>query len=148
MSWRLFFLFLCGLGCLVGVSYGEDVNLDVTTITGFNVPEYDRDGRLKSQVFGDMAEVMPDNTVRITNLRIEGYKEGVVFMELTSPLCVYDQNTKIATSESAVRIEQEKVVVTGTGFDWDSTREKMLIKSNVQVILRNVKDDIDQRVGR
>ena len=112
---------------------------DLPTLTGFSVPEYDENGNMTSQLFGDYAEFLPDGIVRITNLKIEFYDDGEVHMRVTAPECVYDQNTKQAESDSSVRIARDNMVVTGVGFIWVAGKEYLEIRSDAKVVLKNVR---------
>lgn len=112
---------------------------DVPTLTGFNVPEYDKNGNMTSRLFGDYAEFLPDGIVRITNLKIEFYADGKVHMRVTAPECVYNQGTKQAESDSSVRIARDNMVVTGVGFKWAAGREYLEIHSEAKVVLKNVR---------
>ncbi len=113
------------------------------TLQGFQVPEYDEQGNLKSQLFGDYAEILPDGSVQITNLRIEAYEKGQKAMEVTAPACLYNERTKQATSDTDIKIERDNMIVTGTGFAWDSAQNRIEIQNNVKVVLKNVQTKLN-----
>ena len=116
---------------------------DVQTLSGFRVPEYDEEGNMKSQLFGDLAQFLPNGIVRISNLKIEFYKGEDVDMRVTSPECDYGEKTKEAESESSVRIARGNMVVTGKGFTWKSNKERLVIRSDAKVVLKDVRKNID-----
>ncbi|NCD34440.1 MAG: hypothetical protein EOL87_13635 [Spartobacteria bacterium] len=125
------------------VSTGAVSAQDVTTVLDFNVPEYDGNGNLKSELLGDSADIYPDGRVVIKNIKIDSYKAGQVALRITSPLCEYSEDSKSAWSDAPVRISADKMVVTGTGFSWDSGSERMKILSDVKVVLKNAKKQVN-----
>lgn len=121
---------------LAGVAQGEDLQ----TLTGFSVPEYDKQGNMTSQLFGDFAEFLPGGMVKISNLKIEFYDGDEVNMRITAPKCNYHQKKKEAESDSSVRISRDSMIVTGVGFKWESGRERLQIRSQARVVLKNVRE--------
>ena len=137
MKWGGFaavFLLLC-----CGVGYAQN---DVTTLTDFSVPEYDNAGNLASELRGDYADILPDGRVRVRNLRIDSYKDNEIDMSITSPECEYREAEKTATSDADVRIARDNMVVTGSGFTWNSGEDRLVIKSKVKVVLKNIRDQV------
>lgn len=121
---------------------------EAQVVTGFRVPSYDNEGNLVSQLYGDSARVLPDGAVEIAELRMELYGKStestnrVIDMRVTSPRCFYDRNTGIATSDAPVRIARDNMVVTGTGFRWAGSAERLEIYSQAKVVLKDVKRTI------
>jgi hypothetical protein len=109
----------------------------VQTVTGFRVPEYDDQNRLKSQLFGDFASVLPDGIIEITQLKIDFYDEGEVVMTVTAPRCRYDQKKGNAQSDSDLRITRKNMVVTGKGFSWSGRSERFEIYREAKVVLQD-----------
>lgn len=128
------FVLLC-----TGMLYAQN---DVTTLTDFSVPEYDADGNMASELLGDYADILPDGLVRIRNLRIDSYKDNQVDMSITSPECEYREKEKMASSDADVRIARENMVVTGSGFSWSAGEDRLIIKSKVKVVLKNVRNQV------
>ncbi len=119
---------------------------EAQTVTGFRVPSYDREGRMTSQVFGDSARILADGAVDIVELRMEFYAaEGQtatnrpVDMRITSPRCVYNRTTGVATSDAPVRIARDNMIVTGEGFQWIGASERLEIYRNAKVVLKDIK---------
>ncbi len=114
-------------------------------ISAFRVPEYDAQGVMTSQLFGDRAEVGEDNVVNITGLRIEFYKGSNTMMKVSSPYCFYNQKTREAHSDAPVAADMDKLHVRGEGFSLkpgDST-VRILNSSEVTIedMMQKVKAD-------
>lgn len=106
------------------------------TVTGFRVPRYDEDGRLEAILHGDRATAVSEHVVDITNLRIETLSDNEIDMRAMAPLCRFNQQTGVATSESDIRITRNNVVITGQGFRWDAATAKFEIHRNARVVIR------------
>lgn len=119
------------------------------TVSGFRVPSIDKDGNLTSQLFGDSARILANGLVDIAELRMEFYAKGSVMtnrqidMRVTSPRCVYSRNSGVATSDAPVRIARDNMVVTGTGFRWVGSEERLEIFSEAKVVLKDIKRNIN-----
>ena len=85
-------------------------------LKGFRVPEYNADSTMKSQLFGDSAILRDDGLVEISGLKIELYDIGESNAVATAPHCLYDRNTKNASSDDSVKIEMQEMTLTGNGF--------------------------------
>jgi lipopolysaccharide transport protein LptA len=114
-------------------------------ISSFRVPEYDAQGTMTSQLFGERAEVGESGEVSITGLRIEFYKASNTVMTVSSPYCFYNQKTREAHSDAPVAADMERVHVRGKGFflkPGDST-VRILDRSQVTIegIMQKVKGD-------
>ena len=117
-------------------------------IQGFTVPDYDREGNLKSELLGERAAMLPSGLVRIENLEIRFYSEGKVTMRVTAPECIYDREHKEARSEGPVRIALENMIVTGKGFRWSQDNQRLEIFSSSKVVLKGVRGEIAERGKR
>ena len=129
-----------GAACAVLVCAQE-----VDTLEGFSVPEFNKNGEMTSQLFGDFAEFLPGGLVKISNLKIEFYdeKKDEVEMRVKAPKCEYYEREKKAESDSSVRIERKKMVVTGVGFTWYSKDERLEIRNNAKVVLKDARKHVD-----
>lgn len=140
------------LALIAGWSVAQTVD-ENQTVSGFRVPTYDADGRLVSQLFGDSARILPDGAVEIAELRMEFYSKmsdatnRILDMRVTSPRCFYDRNSGIATSDAPVRISRDNMVVTGTGFRWSGSEERLEIYSESKVVLKDIKRTMKAEVG-
>ncbi|HAL92659.1 MAG TPA: hypothetical protein DCM68_06510 [Verrucomicrobia bacterium] len=104
-------------------------------VTGFRLPEYDADGELKQQLYGETATFLPDGIIELTGLKIELFSKGTVSARIYSPLCAYDKDRKRAASKEHIRIVVEKGVLTGDGFAWNGENQQFQIFKNAKVVL-------------
>ena len=125
---------------VVAVGWAEESS--VQTVAGFRVPEYDENNRLKSQLFGDFAKVLPDGVIEITQLKIDFYSDGKVNMTVTAPRCTYKQKEGRAESDADVRITREDMVVTGKGFAWSGRDEQFRILKEAKVVLKGARKQL------
>lgn len=115
-------------------------------VSAFRVPEYDGQGVMTSQLFGDRAEVGENGEVNITGLRIEFYKGGKTVMEVASPYCFYNQKTREAHSDAPIAADMERVHVRGQGFFLKPGESTVRILNDSRVtiegIMQKVKADM------
>jgi hypothetical protein len=109
--------------------------LEGQTVKGFRLPEYDADGKLKQQLYGETATFLQDGIIQLTELKIEVFRRGEVTARIYSPLCAYDPNRKRAASKDHIRIVTEKAVLVGDGFAWNGENEQFQIFKNAKVTL-------------
>lgn len=128
---------LAGWGLAVAAGAQQ---LETPAVKGFHLPEYDAEGRLKQQLYGETATFLPDGIIQLTGLKIEIFRAGEVTARIFSPACVYDQNRKRAASQEHIRIVVEKGVVTGDGFAWNGSNEQFQIFRNAKVVLDSQMD--------
>lgn len=129
-------------GVLVGAAWFSLAQID--EIAGFRVPEYDENGNLKSQIYGDFAKIRDNDQIEITNLKIEMYRDGAIDILVTAPHCIYDQKSNRAHSESRVRIARDNTVITGEHFSWDMKEQHFVILKNAKVVLKNLRNRMDE----
>jgi len=125
------------LGAHAQMQIGASTNY--TTVNDFKVPDYDENGKKKSVLYGDMAEMLPDNKVRITKLRIEIFKDGVIEGTIHALTCVFDRKERNAISNADVSIEKGNMRVTGKGFRYYAADQHIEILNNVCVTLQDTK---------
>ena len=134
MNWRRAAVGAAALASL-GLAPGARAQLEGQNIKGFRLPEYDEDGKLKQQLYGETATFLQDGIIQLTGLRIEIFRRGEVTARITSPECAYDPNRKRAASKEHIRIVTEKAVLTGDGFAWNGETEQFQIFQNARVVL-------------
>ena len=119
-------------------------------ITGFRVPSYDDKNNMTSQMFGDAAVILPDGRVNITELRMEFYSGTAsnrqTEMRVNSPRCVYNRNSGSATSDAPVRLARDNMVVTGTGFEWNNRRQRLVIFQDAKVVLKEAGKNLEEGI--
>lgn len=108
-------------------------------IKGFRVPNYDDEGLMTSQLFGEIAKVLPNGNVDIRALRLVFYKyegeERLEEMVVTSPRCVYNRAKGTAVSDAEVEIRRgSDFVVTGKGFTFSNEKRRLVILSDAKVV--------------
>ena len=118
--------------CLAPAAWAQ---LEGQTVKGFRLPEYDPDGKIKQQLYGETATFLQDGIIQLTGLKIEIFRRGEVTARIYSPLCAYDPNRKRAASKEHIRIVTEKAVLTGDGFAWNGENEQFQIFKNAKVTL-------------
>jgi len=104
---------------VLGLSLQASAQIEGMEISGFRVPEYDEQGQMTAQLFGDHAELGSDGLVKIEGVRVELYRDGEVFMDVLSPRCFYNQKTRKVDSEAAVSAEMDGARLTGIGYRLD-----------------------------
>jgi hypothetical protein len=119
----------------LGLATGAWAQLEGQTVKGFRLPEYDADGKLKQQLYGETATFLQDGIIQLTGLKIEIFRNGEVTARIYSPDCAYDQERKRAASKDHIRIVTEKAVLSGDGFAWNGENEQFQIFKNAKVTL-------------
>ena len=112
-------------------------------ISGFRVPDYDEQGTMTSQLFGDRAEMEGGGLVKITGVSVEFYKDDETYMTVTSPHCFFDRNTREAWSEASVAADMEGVHVRGRGFRLQSSDRKVQVLNDSKVIIEDIMEQSD-----
>jgi len=125
----LAFLLLCGVA--VAQDFGTGME-----ISGFRVPDYDDQGKLRAQLYGEHANVLEGREVEITNLKIEMYKDGKVAMTVFSPHCFFNMETRQARSEGRVLIESGLMTIVGRGFTWSAEAGRFEILHDSKVLVK------------
>lgn len=113
-------------------------------ISGFRVPEYDEQGVMTSQLFGERAEMKGDGNVNITGLRIDFYDDGETVMEVTSPFCVYNQQTEEAHSDAPVHADMDRVQMSGRGFEMQPGANAVRVLNDSVVTIYDVMQQMEQ----
>lgn len=135
MSWRRMAMRVA-LGLALGlVGSVAQAQLEGQMVKGFRLPEYDENGKLKQQLYGETATFLQDGIIQLTGLKIEVFRKGEVTARIYSPECAYDQKRKRAASKDHIRIVTEKAVLTGDGFAWNGENEQFQIFKNAKVTL-------------
>ena len=132
MSWRRTWLGMAAGLWMLPAAFAQ---VDGQAVTGFRLPEFDEDGKLKQQLYGETATFLQDGSILLTGLKIEMFRKGEVTARIYSPECAYDPNRKLAASTNHIRIVVAKAVLTGDGFKWNGTNQQFRIDQNVKVAL-------------
>lgn len=105
------------------------------TIKNFRLPEYDSEGRLQHQLYGETATFLADNIIQLTGLKIEIFSRGAVAARVFSPECAYAPTQKKAASKDHIRIVTDLGIVSGDGFAWNGENAQFQIFRNAKVVL-------------
>ena len=127
-------LFILGVA-VASVCPAQDMGTGME-ISGFRVPDYDDQGQLRAQLYGEHAKVLEKGEVEITNLKIEMYKDGEVAMTVFSPHCFFNMETKQARSEGRVLIESGLMTLVGRGFTWSAEAGRFEILHDSKVLVK------------
>lgn len=130
-GWKL----LIPLIAFCGFAFAQKPGMEVS---GFRVPEYDDQGVMTSQLFGDHAEMLSGGQVKINGVRMEVYRDGETFLTVRSPYCFYEQKTREAHSDAPVEAEMDRVSLQGKGFDLQSSERKVEILEDSRVVIQDV----------
>lgn len=112
-------------------------------ISGFRVPEYDEQGEMTSQLFGDHAIMGADDSVKIEGVRLEFYRDEEVFLHAESPYCFYDRKEGQVHSDAPVRAEMDGMVLTGKGFELQADARTVHVLENCRVEISDVMQQAD-----
>lgn len=104
---------------------------------GIRVPEYNDDGSLKSEMFGDSARQLPDGLLEIVNLRINFYDKGTLNGFVMTPRCIYNRDERVVFSNADVTMQQGDVLISGTGFRWYADKQNLEVMNRSCVIIKN-----------
>lgn len=125
----------------VGIS-GIKADMAVLPLSGLRFPmEHYEDGTIRTMVHAQRAEAPPGKPVKaegvtVTMMRPDGSVETTLIMQD----CVIDREQQTADSVGDVMMERPGAVITGKGMTWSGADEKILIKSNVKVVLSRSSD--------
>lgn len=126
------FLFLLLVCCSV---VAQDIGVGME-VSGFRVPDYDDQGELRAQLYGEHAKVLDGGDVEITNLKIEMYEDGIVVMTVFAPHCFFNVDSRQARSDGRVLIESGLMTVVGRGFTWSASAGRFEITNDSKVLVK------------
>ena len=129
---RLLPILMVVAACIV---YAQDMGVGME-ISGFRVPDYDEQGRLRAQLYGEHAKVLEGGVVEITNLKIDMHKNGKIAMTVFSPHCFFNTETRKAYSEGRVLIESGMMTLVGRGFSWSAEAGRFEILHDSKVLVK------------
>lgn len=132
-----------GFGLLLLACMQVSAQIEGMEISGFRVPEYNEQGEMTSQLFGDRAVTGKDDSVKIDGVRVEFYKDGEVFLHAESPYCFYEREEGVARSDAPVRAEMEGMVLTGNGFELQAGDRTVHVLENCRVEINDVMQQTD-----
>lgn len=117
-------------------------------VAGVRVPYYDDEGNLKAELYGEHVKFLEDGVAEVTNIRIDVFEQGEVFMTVFAPQCytrVIEQGgAKILSVESDgdVLIDMEQMTISGHGFRFNSENNRFDILSEAKVLVKKGVEDM------
>ena len=111
-------------------------------VGGVRAPYYDEEGTLKAELFGEHAKILEGGIAEVTNIRIDVFEEGAVFMTVFAPKCytqVVEQGEEkflSVESEGDVLIDMEQMTIAGRGFLFTSENNRFEILSEAKVLVK------------
>lgn len=128
---------VCALG-LAWTAWGAEPATQ--KVKGFRYPDYDERGQLRFEMLGDEALFPGNGPIQIVNLRLTFFEEGKAMLLMTTPQCEFDRTQRTAASTAAVRVARADMLLTGTGFAWQSRDSTIAIHRDTKVVLRNMRE--------
>lgn len=111
-------------------------------VAGVRAPYYDDNGELRAKLYGGHAKVLEGGVADVSNLRIDVFQDGEVFMTIFAPQCFTkiddsgDSKILVAESEGDVLIDMKQMTVTGRGFRFTSEKNKFEIDHDSKVLIK------------
>lgn len=116
-------------------------------VKGFRLPEYNPDGTLRQNLFGETATLLEGGLLQLTGLKIEFFNHGVLSARATADECALDQANKRAASRTHIRIVTDKGILSGDGFAWNGENEQFQIFENVRVVIDSSSSELAERLA-
>ncbi len=112
-------------------------------VSGIRIPYYDDDGNLQAQLYVGHAKMLENRTVEVTNLRIDVYQDGRVYVTIFAPKCFAQgiekeggKNILAAYSEGDVLLEMAEMTISGRGFKFTSEQNRFEILHDAKVLVK------------
>lgn len=136
------FRWMALLGWLSATTLSARAQMEGQTIKNFRLPEYNAEGLLEHQLYGETATFLQDGIIQLSGLKIEIFNKGSVAARVYSPECAYAPSRKMAASKDHIRIVTERGIVTGDGFAWNGENAQFQIFKNAKVVLDSRADQV------
>ncbi|HTJ00767.1 MAG TPA: LptA/OstA family protein [Dongiaceae bacterium] len=145
---RLLFLSLALAGLLVGPGLrllAQDNSLPAFgRVKGFSAPDYydpPYQNQIRSLLRGAEAEPQTNGQVLVRGLQLETYAtNGPLQLTVSAPACLFDPKDKSASSTGHIeaRSGDQRLFVSGEGFQWLPTNSLFIISNRVHTTLRRL----------
>ena len=119
-------------------------------VPGLKMPYYDEDGALRAQLYCGMTKFVEGDVFDLTNLRVDVYEDGKLFVTVFSPHCflkLKEEETGIVLvvySEDEVLVDSEQMIMSGKGFRFTSEENKIEIFNGSKVLVKKSARDMVQ----
>ena len=117
-------------------------------VAGIRAPYYDEEGNLKAELYGEYAKILEGGVAEVTNIRINVFEDGAVFMTVFAPKCytrvVEQAGDKFLSVESDgdVLIDMEQMTIAGRGFLFTSENNRFEILSEAKVLVKEAAQEM------
>jgi hypothetical protein len=117
-------------------------------VSGVRAPYYDEEGNLKAELYGEHAKILEGGVAEVTNIRIDVFEDGAVFMTVFAPKCytrVVEQGGEkflSVESDGDVLIDMEQMTIAGRGFLFTSENNRFEILSEAKVLVKEASQDM------
>ena len=128
-------LLLCGS---LSFCVAQDSQFSIgSIIRGFELPQTDADGNVKSKIRGDEALIISANEIRIKGLTIELFNEGQAGTVITAPECVFWKMENKLTTDHLIKIKRQGMTLTAKGMDWHLADSRGNFRNQVRVVVQS-----------
>ena len=129
------FLACVFLMCIGNIAHAETQFSIGSIIRGFELPQMDEQGNLRSKIKGSEAIVISANQIRIKELFIELYDGGKASTRIKSPDCVFWRLENRLTTDQAIEVARDGMIIKAKGMDWSLKENQGIFRQNVQVTI-------------
>lgn len=128
----------------------EDLLGVAGSVSGLRLPlGYHDNGQLKAQLRAEKAVVREGGKIFASNITSEFFTvEGKLDIMMVAEDCTYDKAGKTALSDGKVRLERQGVVITGRGYEWDSSNQVVCVTSDVRVVINRALINVKTLKGK
>jgi hypothetical protein len=106
-------------------------------IRGFELPQTDARGKLRTKIRGEEALVISANQIRINGLMIEIYDENeIVTTSIRSTDCTYWRMENKLTTDKDIEVRHQGMNMTAHAMEWELRDSKGSFRENVKVTLQ------------
>jgi hypothetical protein len=126
-------VFLAGLVPVLRAQVSAPKEAGPLEVFKFRLPDYNADGTLKSEMFGDKA-VIDGDLITISNLRVEMYDAGRLVTSFWAETCQFNKARGTLNSDSPVRVMRSGMMMTAEGLDWKKGNTVVELRRNVRVL--------------
>ncbi len=114
-------------------------------LKNFEFPERDKNGKLRFVVKGEEARPLEDKQFALKQVTATVYADnGEIEAVFKTPECLFNEKTKEITTDQAVTVERQNMVITGKGLEGSIATggTGLLIKENVKVVINDLQKGV------
>ena len=133
-----FFLLSLGNGVCMYRAMAVETAPAKGEVEGFALEIPDENGQRQAILEGSKAQFDPAGTIKIMDVRAKIHQQEKGGVVVLSSQAYYHRDSKIVTTDEAVRVDSRDTHITGTGLVWEPEKAKIFIQEKVRVVLKNV----------